>query len=140
MNEAAKRPELLTILCILTFIGSGASLIANGFLYLTFDQVKEIIGQQEALNFLGSEIDLSFLLAIKPIFFLIQALLYVLSVFGAFQMFQLHKIGFHLYTVAQILLLIFPKIFIPMLPFPFFELMVSTVFIFLYYKNLQFMS
>ncbi|MEE4259372.1 MAG: hypothetical protein V2I62_06410 [Bacteroidales bacterium] len=140
MNEAAKRPELLTILCILTFIGSGSSFIANGFLYLTFDQVKEIIGQQEALNFLGSEIDLSFLLAIKPIFFLIQALLYVLSVFGAFQMFQLHKIGFHLYTVAQILLLIFPKIFIPMLPFPFFELMVSTVFIFLYYKNLQFMS
>jgi hypothetical protein len=140
MNETAKRPELLTILCILTFVGSGSSFIANGFLYLMFDQVKEIIGQQEELNFLGSEINLSFLLEIKPLFFLIQAALYFLSVLGAYQMFQLRKVGFHLYAVSQILLLMMPKIFIPILPFPFFELMVSTVFIFLYYKNLQFMS
>ncbi len=140
MIEKTGRPDILTILCILTFIGSGSSLIANSFLYLMFDQVKEIVGQQEALSFLGSEINLSFLLEIKPVFFLIQAALYFLSVFGAYQMFQLRKVGFHLYTVSQILLLIFSKIFIPALPFPFFELMVSTVFIFLYYKNLQFMS
>ena len=72
MNETAKRPELLTILCILSFVGSGSSFIANGFLYLMFDQVKEIIGQQEELNFLGSEINLSFLLEIKPLFFFDQ--------------------------------------------------------------------
>lgn len=140
MIEKTRRPDILTILCILTFVGSGSSLIANSFLYLMFDQVKEIVGQQEALSFLGSEINLSFLLEIKPVFFLIQAALYFLSVFGAYQMFQLRKIGFHLYTVSQILLLIMSKIFIPSLPFPIFELMVSTVFIFLYYKNLQFMS
>lgn len=140
MDETPKRPELLTILCILTFIGSGASLIANGFLFLMFDQVKEIIGQQEVLSFLGSEIDLSFLLDIKPVFFLLQASLYFLSVVGAYQMFQLRKVGFHIYAVAQILLLIVPKVFIPALPFPFFELMISTVFVFLYYKNLSFMS
>ena len=140
MNETPKRPELLTILCILTFIGSGSSLIANGFLYLMFDQVKEIIGQQEELSFLGSEINLSFLLDIKPVFFLIQSALYFLSVSGAYQMFQLRKAGFHLYAISQILLLITPKVFVPGIPFPFFELMVSTVFILLYYKNLNFMS
>lgn len=140
MDETPKRPELLTILCILTFIGSGSSLIANGFLFLMFDQVKEIIGQQEVLSFLGSEIDLSFLLDIKPVFFLLQASLYFLSVVGAYQMFQLRKVGFHIYAVAQILLLIVPKVFIPALPFPFFELMISTVFVFLYYKNLSFLS
>lgn len=140
MDEAPKRPELLTILCILTFIGSGSSLIANGFLFLMFDQVKEIIGQQEVLSFLGSEIDLSFLLDIKPVFFLLQASLYFLSVVGAYQMFQLRKVGFHIYAVAQILLLIVPKVFIPALPFPFFELMISTVFVFLYYKNLSLLS
>jgi len=69
MDETNNRPELLTIICILTFIGSGSSFIANGFLYLMFDQVKEIIGQQETLHFLGSEINLSFLLDIKPVFF-----------------------------------------------------------------------
>jgi hypothetical protein len=140
MSDTVKRPELLTILCILTFVGSGSSFVANGFLYLMFDQVKEIIGQQEELSFLGSEINLSFLLEIKPVFFFIQAALYFLSVMGAYQMFKLRKVGFHLYAVSQILLLIIPKVFIPVLPFPFFELVVSTVFIFLYYKNLKFMS
>ena len=140
MSKVAKRPELLTILCILTFIGSGSSFMANGLLYLMIDQVKEVIGQQETFNFMGSEVDLSFILQIKPIFFLIQALLYAISIYGALKMFQLQKHGFHIYAIAQILLLITPKIFIPVLPFPFFELMISTVFIFLYYKNLKFMS
>ena len=140
MSKVAKRPELLTILCILTFIGSGSSFMANGLLYLMIDQVKEIIGQQETFNFMGSEVDLSFILHIKPIFFLIQALLYAISIYGALKMFQLQKHGFHIYAIAQILLLITPKIFIPVLPFPFFELMISTVFILLYSKNLKFMS
>lgn len=140
MNEVKTRPELLKTLCILTFIGSGSSLIANGFLYLMFDKVKEVIEQQEAFIFMGSELDLSFLLDINSTFFLLQSSFYLLSLYGAIQMFNLRKIGFHLYAIAQIVLLIIPKVFIPVLPFPYFELMVSGVFIYLYYKNLQFMS
>ena len=140
MSETTKRPELLSILCILTFIGSGSSFFANFLLFMMIDQVKEVIGQQETFSFLGSEIDFSFIVNIQPIFFLIQAFLYLVSVYGAIKMFQLSKQGFHIYTIAQILLLILPKIFIPVLPFPFFEIIVSTVFIFLYYKNLEFMS
>ena len=140
MNETTKRPELLTILCILTFIGSGTSFMANFLLFLMVDQVKDVIGQQEVFTFLGSEVDFSFILNIQPIFFLIQASMYAVSIYGAFLMFQLRKQGFHIYTVAQAILLIVPKIFIPVLPFPFFELMVSIVFIFLYYKSLEFMS
>ena len=127
----------MTILCILTFIGGGPHLIANGFLYLMFDHVKEIIGQQEELNFLGSEINLSFLFDIKPIFFLIQAALYFLSVFGAFQMFQASESqAFICMRLHKFYCLFFRKYLSQCLPFPFFELMVSTVFIFLYYKNL----
>lgn len=140
MSETTKRPELLTLLCILTFIGSGTSFIANFLLFFMIDQVKEVISQQETFSFLGSEVDFSFIINIQPLFFLIQASLYIVSIYGAFQMFQLRKQGFHIYTIAQVILLIVPKIFIPVLPFPFFELMVSTVFIFLYYKNLEFMS
>jgi len=140
MDETAKRPELLTILCILTFIGSGLSFFANFSLFLLIDQVKEVISQQETFSLLGSEVDFSFIINIQPFFFLIQATLYLVSIYGAFQMLQLRRQGFHIYTIAQVLLLIIPKIFIPVLPFPFFELMVSTVFIFLYYKNLEYMS
>ena len=140
MNETKNRPELLTILCILTFIGSGTSLLANGVLYLMFDQLKELIEQQSVFSLMGSDVDLSFLLDIKSGFFLSQLLIYTLSLYGAVQMFQLRKIGFHLYTIAQIALLIIPKIFVPVLPFPFFELMVSAVFVYLYYKNLHLMT
>lgn len=140
INEPKNRPELLTVLCILTFIGSGTSLLANGVLYLMFDQFKELIEQQSVFSLLGSDVDLSFLLDIKSGFFLSQLLIYALSLYGAVQMFQLRKIGFHLYTIAQIALLIIPKIFVPVLPFPFFELMVSAVFVYLYYKNLHLMT
>ena len=140
INEPKNRPELLTVLCILTFIGSGTSLLANGVLYLMFDQFKELIEQQSVFSLLGSDVDLSFLLDIKSGFFLAQLLIYALSLYGAVQMFQLHKIGFHLYAIAQIALLIIPKIFVPNLPFPFFELMVSAVFVYLYYKNLHLMT
>jgi len=140
MNEIKNRPELLTVLCILTFIGSGTSMLANGVLYLMFDQLKELIEQQSVFSFMGSEVDLSFLLDIKSGFFLTQLLIYALSLYGAVQMFQLRKIGFHIYAIAQIALLIIPKIFVPNLPFPFFELMVSAVFVYLYYKNLHLMT
>ena len=140
INETKNRPEILTVLCILTFIGSGTSLLANGVLYLMFDQLKELIEQQSVFSLMGSDVDLSFLLDIKSGFFLAQLLIYALSLYGAVQMFQLRKIGFHLYTIAQIALLIIPKIFVPVLPFPFFELMVSAVFVYLYYKNLHLMT
>ena len=140
MNETKNRPELLTVLCILTFIGSGTSLLANGVLYLMFDQLKELIEQQSVFSLMGSDVDLSFLLDIKSGFFLAQLLIYALSLYGAVQMFQLRKIGFHLYAIAQIALLIIPKIFVPVLPFPFFELMVSAAFVYLYYKNLHLMT
>ncbi len=138
--EHKERPELLTILCILTFIGSGTSMLVNGFLFLIFDQVREVFEQQGSYQFMGSEIDLSFLANISSWFFLWMGLAQFISLSGAFQMFQLKKRGFHLYAIAQIILLIIPKLFIPSLPFPFLEMMISAVFVLLYYKNRQFMS
>jgi len=140
MEENKGRPELLTILCTLTFIGSGMSMLANGILFLVFDQVREVFNQQESYSFLGSEIDFSFLAGISTWFFLAMGLTQALSFTGAYEMFKLRKRGFHLYAMAQIMLLIIPKLFIPSLPFPLFELMISAIFILLYYKNLHYMS
>jgi hypothetical protein len=140
MEENKGRPELLTILCTLTFIGSGMSMLANGILFLVFDQVREVFNQQESYSFLGSEIDFSFLAGISTWFFLAMGLTQALSFTGVYEMFKLRKRGFHLYAMAQIMLLIIPKLFIPSLPFPLFELMISTIFILLYYKNLHYMS
>ena len=115
-------------------------MLANGILFLVFDQVREIFTQQAGYSFLGSEIDLSFLAAINTWFFFTMGITQMFSFIGAYKMFKLEKKGFHLYTIAQILLLIIPKLFIPSLPFPIFEMMISAIFVLLYYKNLQFMS
>lgn len=136
------RPELLTVLCILTFIGSGMSFLANGFMYLTIDQWQ--LAYQEGMfdMFEGQlEMDaLEMLLNVNPLFYLIQAVLYCFSVFGAFRMWQLKKIGFHIYTTAQILLLIISKVFLLSQPFPLIPLLLASTFVLLYARNLAVMK
>jgi hypothetical protein len=137
IEHPEKRSDLLTVLCILTFIGSGMSMMANGILFLTIEPVKQLLEQQSTYSFLGSEINMDFLLDISPVFFLLQSLTLLVSIIGATQMWHLKKAGFHLYTVAQILLLILPKLFVTGLPFPVLELLISASFVYLYAKGLS---
>jgi hypothetical protein len=135
------RPRLLTVLCILTFIGSGVSFLANGFLWLTQDAWIEAM-EQGAFEVLKDTLEIEaieLLLHVNPTYFLMQTLLFALSITGAWLMWKLKKAGFHLYTVAQILLLIIGKIYIPALPFPIIPLLIVATFVTLYARNLRYM-
>ena len=83
---------------------------------------------------------LEVLLNVNPAYYLWQALFFALSFAGAFLMWKLRKIGFHLYTMAQLLLLIIGKFYIPGLPFPTIPLLLSATFVLLYARNLRVMS
>jgi len=136
------RPELLKILCILTFIGGGLSLISNLTMFLTLDVVRGYL-EKGMFDFLAEDMDISILeilVSVNSMYFMFQAILLALAVYGAYLMWNLKKIGFHLYTMAQIVLLILPQVFLPSLPFPTFELIVSLIFVTLYAKNLQTLS
>ena len=136
------RPELLKILCILTFIGSGLSLISNSIMFLTIDIIRKYY-EDGSFDFLAEDLDLSaleILLSANSTYFMLQALLFALALYGAYLMWNLKKIGFHFYTVAQIVLLILPQVFLPSLPFPTFELLLSLIFITLYARNLKYMN
>ncbi len=137
-----KRPVLLTVLCILTFIGSGVSFLANSFLFFTRD--AWIIAMEEgAFDVLKDTLEIEaieLLLEVDPTYFLIQALLFAFSVTGAVLMWKLKKAGFHIYTVAQLLLLIIGKIYIPALPFPMIPLLIVLTFVTLYARNLRYMN
>ncbi len=137
-EQPKKRTDQLTILCILTFIGSGMSMFANGLLFLTIEPIKQLLEQQDTYTFLGTEVNMDFLLDINPLFFLLQSLTLIVSIIGAYQMWNLKKVGFHLYTISQIILLILPKLYINGLPFPTFELIISASFVYLYSKNLSY--
>ncbi len=140
--EQQKRPELLKILCILTFIGSGLSLLSNTIMFFTIDIIRQYF-EAGQFDFLAKDMDISvleILLSTNASYFLFQAILFTLAGYGAYYMWHLKKLGFHIYTIAQILLLILPQVFLPNLPFPTFELIISLIFITLYSKNLKYLS
>jgi hypothetical protein len=76
----------------------------------------------------------------KPIYFIATAACYAVSLAGALLMWNLRKTGFHLYTIAQILLVIAPMYFFH-LPSPsMLDILLSGTFILLYSTNLKIMS
>ena len=134
-NEQAKRPELLTVLCILTFIGSGLGVLSNFFVSTSYSSVQELAASG-VLKFPGMDIFLS----IDQSYFVTGFILFSVSLFGAYKMWKLKKIGFHFYTIAQILLLIVPYMYISNNGFPYFGFIISATFVILYGKNLKYMS
>ncbi len=140
IEQENKKPQLLKVLLILTFIGSGLTMFSNLFLFGFFDQIKALLATQgSSYSFMGTTMDLTPFFAISSSFYLIQGLLSGLSLTGAVFMWDQRKVGFHFYTLAQILLLIVPKLFIHGLPFPGMELFISFLFVYLYYKFLKVM-
>ncbi len=141
MNQEKKLPLLLKVLLILTFIGSGMTMFSNLFLFGFFDQIKAVVNSMgSSYNFLGTPMDLKPFFNVTPVFYLTQGLLSGVSLLGAILMWDLKKVGFHVYTIAQILLLIAPKFFIPGLPFPGMELLISALFVFYYSRFLKIMN
>lgn len=134
-NTGRKRPDLLTVLCILTFIGSGTGAFSNLMITMNYDETMDYL-KQEAFEWPLMEL----LSRAGYGFFLTGTLLYSTSLAGAIQMWKMRKIGFHLYLVAQILLLLLPLIYIGDYPFPWFDLLITTVFVYLYWKHVRLMK
>lgn len=85
----AKRPTFLTVLCILTFIGSGLGVLGG------------------ILGLLGSSVLASFAPAGGTVLVSVLSLLAsILCLFGAIQMWGLKKMGFMLYLGGSVLSLI----------------------------------
>jgi len=129
-----KRPNLLTILCILTFIGSGMNFFSS-IMIATFYSAFTEIAQTFAEKFNLPGIDM--ILEAPPSFFLVSGILYVFSFTGALMMWNFRKTGFHVYTVAQILLIIAPMYFLRMPGPSLFDIILSGMFVILYGVNMK---
>lgn len=126
----AKRPGLLSVLCILTFIGSGLGILV----YLLLAVAAGTLGAMLAdIPGLGS------MIAGGGIAIFASGLILALaSFFGALKMWKLKKMGFYIYTIAQVLMLIVPVIF--GVPFSVMGAVFTALFIVLYGLNLKHMS
>ena len=153
-----KRPTFLTVLCILTFIGSGWGVLSQLF-SLLFTNLVDVSAQTEQLNTMMDNMEsgagTSFLSGIlsssqevmqatmmhaKSIA-VISLVLSLLSLCGAILMFSLRRIGFYIYTVAQLLLLFVVPYFagfsMIVVMGMLFSALFSVVFIILYALNLK---
>jgi hypothetical protein len=119
-----QRPTLLTVLCVLTFIGSGVNVFSNLMgMFMSpiknflgpefFEKALEEINEEPARQFIEQAFEMA-QQAIEHIFeiSLVNFVLYAASLTGAILMFQLKKIGFYVYSTAQILLLFVAPVFI----------------------------
>lgn len=134
-NKEPVKPALLSVLCVLTFIGSGISSVSFLMVYFSYQEVIPLIYELSEA-FPGVEL---FAKAGKN-FFLTGFILYFLSLFGGLLMWQLRKPGFHFYTAAQIMIVLLPVVYIKGFPFPFLEASVTAIFILLYSRFLKIMK
>ncbi len=130
-----KRPPLLTVLLILTFIGSGMSAFSFLFVTMSYDEVMRII-EDVYSDFPGVEL----ILSAQKNYFTIGFFLYTISLIGAVLMWKRKKIGFHFYTAAQIFLLALPLVTIPGYRFSIMPVLVTVAFILAYATNLKQMT
>ena len=119
-SENQELSEMLNILTILTFIGSGFSILMNVYSYMTMAEsklkIEESIAKLDSVEdtkipFVNGFMD-SALKAIEngPILYPIAILVGVLCIIGALQMRKQKRIGFYIYLGACIIGAIVPII------------------------------
>jgi len=118
--QTTERPVFLTVLCILTFIGSGLSLLF-ALIGLVAAGAIESFAQYMPV---GADSGL-----FKSIILIV---LLAGSLYGAIQMWKLQKLGFYIYAAANVILLI--------ISFGIFPLIFTALFIVLYGLNLKHMA
>ena len=71
-------------------------------------------------------------------YYFIEMVLYIASFVGVLMMWKLQKRGFHVYTIAQILMLITTSVFVTAKiggGFPFGSVLGTALFVFMYYSH-----
>ncbi len=133
------RSQMLTVLCILTFIGSGLNFISSFAISVFFDTFTAILSSNAIPDIYSEIMSQAVVLMEKggPVYYALSAVLYVGSIVGAALMLNLKKTGFHIYTISQILLLLIPIPFRIMQGFPFFAVLLTGIFVLLYYFELR---
>jgi len=115
LNPKPERPTGLSIFCIFSFIGGAWIALQNFVLFAAYDAFKKMLANDDMMEaytkLLGNQADTMIkvyetMFSVDRIYFILEALLSIGSFVGVLFMWRLQKKGFHIYTIAQILMLI----------------------------------
>lgn len=140
--QQRQRPDGLTIICVLSFIGGILSFISNLGIYAAYPELLQAIEEGAFLELPGIDMELVFdlLKTSGRSYYLFVTIAYMVSIYGVYKIWNLKKAGIHFYAIAQIILLILPLIFIDsnlsVLP----GLIFTAAFIYIYTRYLKIMN
>ena len=130
-DDSTNRTVLLNALCILTFIGSTAGFIVYFLASLFFEKASEIIIKYS--NWHSVE-------AISPFYFTLFMALSAISLVGAIRMWKLHRDGFFIYSISQLILLFLPVFWIGWTSFSDTGVIFTIVFVVGYALNFKYLK
>lgn len=122
-NKIRTRSPLFSALCILTFIGSTIGFIGYFMASLFFEKTSELIIKYSSWHSVE---------AISPLYFTIIMALFAFSLSGAIRMWKFHRDGIFLYTIAQLMILFIPAVWIDWSAFSVANAIATGVFIIAY--------
>lgn len=129
--EKIKRPVLLSALCVLTFIGSTIAFLSYFLASVFFEKATEFIVKYSSWSSVK---------AISPLFFTALMVLYAFSLTGAIRMWKRHRSGFYIYSVAQLIILFLPVIWVNGQSFSVTNAIFSGIFILGYGWHLKWLK
>jgi hypothetical protein len=141
-ENTPKRSTLLTVFLVLTFIGSGLSLVLYTYVSTSLPTIIEYvedIADEDEMTAFAPLLEQSVIMFEKvgAGYFGLVALLSLICLVGAFFMWKLNKLGFHFYASAQIIMLFIPMIF-GIEKFPgLFGTALTALFIWIYARELK---
>ena len=137
-NVNPERPLFLKVLCILTFISAGIGSLSALLTPLFSEQIIELI--QSSPNY--DEANMAEALIVLQAgwgYYIIMFVLASASLIGAILMWNLKKIGFHVYALANLIALFVPILMFSM-PISWSGILLTACFIALYALNLKHMK
>lgn len=136
-QKPQKRPVSLTVVCICTFIYTGTTILMSLLVPVLSDALVEVMSMPQFANERNPEV-------IRIIqagwgYYLLILLVTSVSLTGALMMWNLRKNGFHLYTIANIILLYLPVIWFDF-SLNIAEVFFTGIFIAYYAMHLKYMK
>lgn len=150
-EEPKKRPEMLTVLCILSFINAVWNGLSNLISFVFYDMFQNVFNQmsegegmfEDMAEQMGDSWEMmveasAMAFSISRGYYFFEMVLYIASFVGVMMMWKLQKRGFHVYTIVQILMLIATSVFVTSKiggGFPFGPIFWAALFVFMYYPH-----
>ena len=150
-EEPERRPEMLTVLCILSFINAVYNGIVNFISFAFYDSFVALLEQmrngegmfEEMAEQVGDNWETmtdaaSLAFSVGKAYYFIEMVLFIASFIGVFMMWRMQKKGFHVYAISQILMLITTSIFVISKVgggFPLGSVLMTLLFILMYLSH-----